>query len=250
MGIIARPTTRGESTRRDHNGAVRESIIMAGNRERALAIDVVSDVVCPWCFIGKRRLEAALAQLGSDNGPVRPVVTWQPFELNPDLPREGIDRRDYLDAKFGGRERAAQIYERVRAAGATVGIAFAFDRITRQPNTLDAHRLIAWAQARGDAEPLVERLFRAYFLEGRPIGEQAVLAEIAAESGFDRADARTMLATGEGEEPVRKAIQRFVDLGVGGVPFFILANRVAVSGAQEPRVLLDAIDEAMRPEVI
>jgi predicted DsbA family dithiol-disulfide isomerase len=223
---------------------------MAGNRERALSIDVVSDVVCPWCFIGKRRLEAALAQLGSERGLPRPVVTWQPFELNPDLPREGIDRRDYLDAKFGGRERAAQIYERVRAAGATVGIAFEFDRITRQPNTLDAHRLIAWAQARGDAEPLVERLFRAYFLEGRPIGEQGVLVEIAAESGLDRAAARTMLATGEGVESVRDAIRRFVDLGVGGVPFFILGNRFAVSGAQEPRVLLDAIHEAVRPEVI
>jgi predicted DsbA family dithiol-disulfide isomerase len=221
---------------------------MAGNRERALSIDVVSDVVCPWCFIGKRRLEAALAQLGSEGGSMRPVVTWQPFELNPDLPREGIDRRDYLDAKFGGRERAAQIYERVRAAGASVGIAFAFDRITRQPNTLDAHRLIAWAQARGDAEPLIERLFRAYFLEGRPIGEQRELAEIAAESGLDRAAARTVLGTGEGEQAVREAIHRFVDLGVDGVPFFILGNKVAVSGAQEPRILLDAIHEAARPE--
>ncbi len=220
---------------------------MAGNRQHRLSIDVVSDVVCPWCFIGKRRLEIALSQLESHRGPPRPDVTWQPFELNPDLPREGIDRRAYLGAKFGSRERAAQIYERVRAAGASVGIEFAFDRISRQPNTLDAHRLIAWAWARGDAEPLVERLFRAYFLEGRSIGAQDVLADIAAEAGLDRAAARAMLSSGEGEAAVRAAIRRFVDLGVGGVPFFIFGNKVAVSGAQEPQVLLEAIDEAVEP---
>jgi predicted DsbA family dithiol-disulfide isomerase len=216
---------------------------MAGSREHRLSIDVVSDVVCPWCFIGKRRLAAALAQVGSRGGLARPVATWQPFELNPDLPREGVDRRDYLDAKFGGRARAAQIYERVRVVGASVGIEFAFDRISRQPNTLDAHRLIAWAQARGDAEPLVERLFRAYFVEGRSIGEQDVLADIAAEAGLDRSEARAMLRTGDGEAAVRAAIRRFVELGVSGVPFFIFGNRVAVSGAQEPQVLLEALGE-------
>jgi predicted DsbA family dithiol-disulfide isomerase len=221
---------------------------MTGNRERHLSIDVVSDVVCPWCFIGKRRLEAALAQLESRGGLARPVVTWQPFELNPELAREGIDRRDYLEAKFGGRERASQIYERVRAVGATVGIEFAFDRIVRQPNTLDAHRLILWAQARGDAGPLVERLFRAYFLEGRAIGEQDVLADIAAEAGIDRAEARAMLSSGEGEAAVRSAIRRFVELGVGGVPFLIFGNSVAVSGAQEPQVLLEAMGEAVEPD--
>ncbi len=218
---------------------------MAGNCEVPLSIDVVSDVVCPWCFIGKRRLEAALAQLGSAVELARPVVTWQPFELNPELPREGIDRRDYLDAKFGGGGRAAQIYERVRAAGATVGIEFAFERIARQPNTLDAHRLILWAQGRGDAEPLVERLFRAYFLEGRAIGEPNVLADVAAEAGLDRGAASSMLSSDEGEATVRAAIRHFVALGVSGVPLFIFGNRIAVAGAQEPPLLVKAMAEAV-----
>ena len=145
----------------------------------ARVIDVVSDVVCPWCYIGKRRLEAALQRL--DGSP--PQIHWHPFQLNPDLPAEGVDRRSYLEAKFGGARRADEIYARVRAAGASVGIAFEFDRIQRQPNTLDAHRLIAWAQARGDAEPLVERLFRAYFIEGRFIGDARVLEQIASDAG-------------------------------------------------------------------
>ena len=152
--------------------------------ERAMTIDVISDVVCPWCFIGRRRLGEALALLATREPHVRPVVSWHPFQLNPDLPREGIDRRAYLEAKFGGHARADDIYARVRAAGASVGIEFAFERIDRQPNTLDAHRLISWAQARGDPEELVERLFRAYFLEGRSIGERGVLATIAGEAGL------------------------------------------------------------------
>ena len=143
-----------------------------------LTIDVVSDVVCPWCYVGKRRLEAALAQLVACE-PVRPLVSWHPFQLNPDLPRTGIDRRTYLETKFGGPARATEVYDRVRAAGRTVNIPFAFDRIERQPNTLDAHRLVSWAQAQGDADPLVERLFRAYFLEGIYIGNREVLATLA-----------------------------------------------------------------------
>ena len=148
----------------------------------ARVIDVVSDVVCPWCYIGKRRLEAALQRL--DGSP--PQIHWHPFQLNPDLPAEGVDRRSYLEAKFGGARRADEIYARVRAAGASVGITFEFDRIQRQPNTLDAHRLIAWAQAHGDAEPLVERLFRAYFIEGAFIGDARVLEQLASRSGVRR----------------------------------------------------------------
>lgn len=212
----------------------------------ALTIDVISDVVCPWCFIGRRRLGTALQLLAHRERDVRPLVSWHPFQLNPDLPREGIDRRAYLEAKFGGWERAAQIYESVRAAGKTAGIDFAFERILRQPNTLDAHRLISWAQARGGAEEVVECLFRAYFLEGRFVGDRAVLAAIAGEAGLSAEAAGDYLASEEGVGAITAMDERVRELGVTGVPFFIFAGRVAVSGAQEPSVLVDAMDEATR----
>lgn len=207
-------------------------------------IDVFSDVVCPWCFIGKRRLEAALARHAEQRDDAMPVVRWQPFQLNPGLPPEGIERSAYLEAKFGGPARSAQIYARVREAGKTVGIPFDFDAITRQPNTRDAHRLIAWAQDRGDPENLVERLFRAYFLEGRSIGEHRVLAAIAGEAGLDAAAATAFLATNEGIERVDAMARRSTELRITGVPFFIFNGRLAVSGAHEPDVLLDALNQS------
>lgn len=209
-----------------------------------LTIDIVSDVVCPWCYIGKRRLEAALAGLVAGEPHVRPFVSWHPFQLNPDLPRSGIDRREYLEAKFGGAARADDVYDRVRAAGRSVGIAFAFERIERQPNTLDAHRLIAWAQAQGDADALVERLFRAYFLEGVYIGDRETLATLAGEAGYDGDAARLHLASDGGLSDVMAMDRRVRELGVTGVPFFIFEGKVAVSGAQEPETLLEAIDQA------
>ena len=207
-------------------------------------IDVISDVVCPWCYIGQRRLAEALARLPADDPARRASIRWHPFQLNPDLPQAGVARKTYLEDKFGGRMRAAQIYERVSAAGATVGIPFAFDRIAIQPNTRDAHRLIAWTQAQGDAGSLVERLFRAYFIEGRAIGNRDVLAAIAGEAGFDSAAARTMLDSDEGVDAVTLMDQRARDIGVQGVPFFIFNQHVAVSGAQEPDALLQAIAQA------
>ena len=218
----------------------------ASTAEPALTIDVISDVVCPWCFIGRRRLGAALQMLAQRERDIRPLVSWHPFQLNPELPREGIDRRAYLEAKFGGPQRAARIYERVRAAGKTVGIDFAFERILRQPNTLDAHRLISWAQARGDAEDVVERLFRAYFLEGRFVGDREVLAAIAGEAGLSTEAAHAYLAAGEGAAAITAMDERVRELGVTGVPYFIFAGRVAASGAQEPSVLVDAMDEARK----
>jgi predicted DsbA family dithiol-disulfide isomerase len=213
---------------------------MAGDYQ----IDVISDVVCPWCYIGLRRLAQARAALAEDD-PARDVpVRWHPFQLNPELPRAGVARRAYLEDKFGGPERAAQVYARVAAAAATVGIAFAFERIERQPNTLDAHRLIAWAQARRDAGDLVERLFRAYFIEGRAIGEREVLAEIAGEAGFDAAHARARLESDAGIEEIARMDRRAREIGVGGVPFFIFNEQIAVSGAQEPDVLVDAMGKA------
>ena len=214
--------------------------------EPRLTIDVISDVVCPWCFIGRRRLGIALAQFGASEPRVRPLVSWHPFQLNPDLPPEGIDRGAYLAEKFGSAHRAADIYERVRAAGTSVGIDFAFDRIARQPNTLDAHRLISWAQAQGSAEELVERLFRAYFLEGRFIGDREALAAIAGEASLSAEAARAYLASSEGTEAIAQMDRRVRELGVTGVPFFIFGGRIAVSGAQEPAVLVGAMTDAVR----
>ncbi len=207
-------------------------------------IDVISDVVCPWCYIGQRRLAAALSRLPEDDAARRAPVRWHPFQLNPDLPQAGISRKTYVEDKFGGPERAAQIYARVSAAGASVGIAFAFDRIEIQPNTRDAHRLIAWAQARGDASDLVERLFHAYFIDGRALGDHAVLAAIAGEAGLPSDEARRLLDSGEGMDAIALMDRRAREIGVQGVPFFIFNQHVAVSGAQEPETLLDAIAQA------
>lgn len=238
--IIARPIAAGIM----RYTAVEER--MPRSPALPLTIDVISDVVCPWCYIGKRRLEAALALVAEERAAGEVSVRWHPFELNPELPAAGLDRRAYLEAKFGGPERAAAIYERLRGAGATVGIPFALDRIARQPNTRDAHRLIAWAQARGNAEPLIEKLFAAYFLEGRNPGERDVLAAIAGEAGEDSAAARAMLESGEGRDEVEASERRAQEIGIGGVPFFIFNGRLAVSGAQEPRVLAQAMAEAAK----
>jgi predicted DsbA family dithiol-disulfide isomerase len=207
-------------------------------------LDVISDVVCPWCYIGQRRLAEARSRLPEDDPARRAKLRWHPFQLNPDMPPMGISRQSYAEAKFGGPQRAAEIHARVSAAGATVGIAFAFDRIERQPNTRDAHRLIHWAQAQRDASDLVERLFRAFFVDGRDIGDRAVLAAVAGEAGFDSGTARAMLESGEGADAIDAMERRAREIGVQGVPFFILNRRIAVSGAQEPAVLLDAIARA------
>jgi predicted DsbA family dithiol-disulfide isomerase len=212
----------------------------------ALTIDVVSDVVCPWCYIGKRRLEAALARLRESDPELPVVVRWHPFQLNPDLPRDGVARRDYLERKFGGPERAREIYARVSAAGRSVDIPFAFDAIERQPNTLDAHRLVAWAQSRreGDPDKLVEALFRAYFVDGRYVGDRNELVALAADAGYDADDAGKFLASEELVDVVSEADRRSRQMGISGVPFFIFGGKTAVSGAQEPQALLEAISQA------
>lgn len=201
-------------------------------------IDIVSDAICPWCFIGKRRLEAALAAAPDD---VRLFVGWRPFQLNPDMPPEGADRKAYLAAKFGGEERAGRLYEAVREAGASVGIEFRFDAIKRTPNTIDAHRLIGFAGRAGLQDPVVEGLFRAYFLDGRDIGDRGVLAEIAAAAGLDAKVLREYFAGIEDVERVKSEDATARRMGVQGVPCFIFNRKYAVSGAQAPDVLLEVM---------
>jgi len=208
----------------------------------AMTVDIVSDVVCPWCYIGKRRLEAALA---AREGP-SPVIRWLPFQLNPGIPAGGVDRRSYLEEKFGGPERAREIYAQVEAAGRDVGIPFRFEKIDRQPNTSDAHRLIAWAQAvaPASADRLVERLFQAYFTEGVDLGVVGELVRLAGYSGCDPDAARAHLESAAGRSEMAEADARMKSMGIGGVPFFIFNRRVAVSGAQPPAVLADALAQA------
>ena len=219
----------------------------AARSRAAVVIDVISDVVCPWCYIGKRKLEAALGELGRQDAAAEPSVRWHPFQLNPDLPPQGIPRKAYLHAKFGGVARAAEIYARVEAVGAEVGIAFDFDRIEIQPNTLAAHRLIAWAQDQADAAltgDLVERLFQAYFVQGRAIGEPDELARIASEAGLDPAAAQAMLASTKNLAAVSAEDREARDVGINGVPFFIFNGSTALSGAHDPETLLQAIAAA------
>jgi predicted DsbA family dithiol-disulfide isomerase len=208
----------------------------------ALVVDVVSDVVCPWCFIGKRKLERALSSLRTAEPALDVTTRWHAFQLNPDLPAEGIPRRDYLARKFGAR--SADIYQRVQTVGAEVGIAFAFDRIERQPNTLDAHRLVMWAQAGGDAAPLVEALFAAYFIDGRAIGAREVLADIAHETGLEREEVLAFLVSDALVDATCAEDREAREVGVEGVPFFIFNGTIAVSGAHEPKMLLEAIAAA------
>jgi predicted DsbA family dithiol-disulfide isomerase len=200
-----------------------------------LVIEIASDVICPWCYIGKRRLEKALALL---DGEVKPEIRWLPFQLNPDMPKAGIPRADYRKAKFGSVERARGLDARVAAEGQGEGINFAFERMERTPNTVAAHQLIDLAQKQGRGTPVVDALFRAYFEEARDIGDAAVLAEIAASAGVSgwpqQSDGKQVAAL---EEDVR-------NLGISAVPTFIIDRKLGVSGAHPPEALAKAIREA------
>ena len=209
---------------------------------RTVQIDVVSDAVCPWCYIGKRNLEAALAGLPD----VVPTIHWRPYQLDPTIPAGGLDRHDYMARKFG-EDRLAGIHARLTEAGKAAGLDFAFDRIRRSPNTLDAHRLIRWAWSAGKQDAVVEALFRAFFIDGEDIGDREVLTARAAGAGMDPEIVTRLLDEGADADAVRGEIEKARSLGVTGVPFFILEGRIGVSGAQPPEVLARAISKALEP---
>ncbi len=210
-----------------------------------LRIDIVSDVVCPWCYIGKRKLEAALALPEAAALP-KVEIRWHPFQLNPELPAAGIPRKQYLEDKFGGPQRAAEIYARVRSAGRSAGLELNIDGITLQPNTLAAHALIAFAQQGGQSagSDVKERLLKAYFIDNRFIGSIDVLADIAREAGLDAEAARAFVTDPQRREAVASADAQARSMGIQGVPFFIFNQKVAVSGAQDPAALLAAMQQA------
>jgi predicted DsbA family dithiol-disulfide isomerase len=204
-----------------------------------LTIDIVSDVVCPWCYLGEKRLEAALQ---GEAGPVE--VRWRPYQLDPTIPEEGLDRTEYIEKKFGKSGRLQSVHDNLTRLGAQLGLPFAFDKIKRSPNTLDAHRLIRWAGSAGVQAEVVDRLFKAYFVEGRDIGDRAVLVEIASQCGLDAGQVERLLANGADADLVRQEIEQAQAMGVSGVPFFIFGGRLGVPGAQEASVLRQAIAQA------
>jgi predicted DsbA family dithiol-disulfide isomerase len=205
-----------------------------------LTIDVVSDVVCPWCLIGKKRLEKALALR-----PDIPVeVRWRPYFLNDWVPREGISRDEYLTRKFGSPERYRSIAGRVAAAAQAEGLTYNVDLIARQPNTLDCHRLILWARNTGDPAKMKQRLMELYFTEGADLTDREVLVKAAADCGMDAGLTRELLASDRDVDRVTQEVNQAKEAGIEGVPFFILGGVLAVSGAQDPVYLADALARA------
>jgi predicted DsbA family dithiol-disulfide isomerase len=208
--------------------------------ETPLTIDVVSDVVCPWCYLGKRRLERALAAVGDQSN----VVRWQPFRLDPTIPPEGINRDTYLTGKFGNVHAVDEAHRRLTEMGRNEGIDYHFERITRSPNTIDAHRLVRWAARDGKEEAMVERLFAAYFRDGLDVGDHEVLAQLAREVGVGDGNVAERLAGDDDRREVVGAIEDAYRIGVSGVPCFIIDRRYAVMGAQPAEVLVRAIAQA------
>jgi predicted DsbA family dithiol-disulfide isomerase len=215
---------------------------------RSLHIDIVSDVVCPWCYIGKRHLEAALSEWRLSNAAVAVTTRWHPFQLNPDLPSDGVDRKTYLEDKFGGPARAKEIYARVGAAGAAAGLSLNFVAIVKQPNTLAAHALIDFAQTSSDsatADRVVEALFKAYFVDGRFTGDIDVLADIAASCGLETERLRASLADAFSLDRIASADANVRAQGVSGVPFFVFNQKYSMSGAQPVAAMVDAMARAI-----
>lgn len=206
---------------------------------RKVVIDVVSDVICPWCFLGKRRLDKALASLPD----VQADIGWRPFLLDPTIPPEGMDRHAYLSAKFG-EERLKTLHDPLEAAGKEDGVPYRFDAITRTPNTLNAHRLLRWSHAEGKQQDLAERLFMAYWNQGRDIGDIAELSAIASEAGMNGADAEAKLRTDVDADKVRREIMQAQSMGISGVPCFVFGQKFGVMGAQAPAALVEAIEKA------
>ncbi|WP_420415410.1 DsbA family oxidoreductase [Roseibium sp.] len=206
----------------------------------AITVDVVSDVMCPWCYIGKRRLEAAIKQVPDLTVDVR----WHPFQLDATLPKTGKDRQQYLSDKFGGLERAKQIYAQIEAAGREEGIPFAFDKIKLSPNTLDCHRLILWSRVDDVQNDVVERLFKAYFIDGEDLTQTDLLVRISDEAGMESDLVEQLYETVTDLDKIQAQIAKAQETGVTGVPCFIIDGRFVLAGAEKAETIAAALQHA------
>ena len=209
---------------------------------KTLEIDVVSDVICPWCFLGKRRMDKAIASIDD----IKVEVNWRPFLLDPSIPKEGMSRREYMENKFGP-ERLKTIHDPLIAAGKEDGVPFQFEKITRTPNTIDAHRLIRWSHPTGRQHDVAERLFMAYWNGGKDVGDRKVLLAIAAEAGLDATEISAKFEQETDLEAVRAEVEQASRMGVTGVPCFILGRKQGIMGAQPAQVLAEAITRLASP---
>lgn len=207
--------------------------------DNVVQIDVVSDVMCPWCYVGKKRLEKALAMVDDD---IEVQINWKPFQLDPTIPPEGRDRKKYLADKFGSPEQAAQTYAPIKEAGVNEGIPFNFDEIKVSPNTLNAHRVIRWAHECGCQDAMSERLFVAYFIEAADLTDNAVLVDLAVEAGLERDVVERLLEGDSDMKEVQQEIAHYQKMGVHSVPTMIVGNKYAVSGAQEAETIVQVIN--------
>ena len=205
-------------------------------------LDILSDPICPWCYIGKANLFTALNRI-----PDHPfVIEWHPFQLNPEMPADGMDRRAYLEGKFGGQEGAVQAYLPVQENAEKAGLTIHLDKIARTPNTLDAHRVIHWAGIESKQTAMVDALFAAYFVEGRDIGDHEVLSDLADSVGLDAAMISKLLASDSDVADIRKRDAHSREMGVSAVPTFIVANQHAVPGAQQPEMWVRVIEDIQK----
>lgn len=210
-----------------------------------MQLDVVSDTVCPWCYIGKRRLDEALALRGSEGITLR----WRPFQLDASIPEGGVDRKAYMQKKFGADpERARAVSQTIRDHGEALGIQFNFDKIERAPNTLDSHRLIRWAGTAGCQNEMVDILFRRYFTDAEDIGERSVLLDAAAEAGMDTDIVEYLLNRGADAELIRREDGLAREMGIQGVPSFVINEKWVMVGAQETASLIKMFDKLMAKE--
>lgn len=205
-----------------------------------MEIEIFSDVVCPWCYIGKRRLDAVMGTPVGEGVSLR----WRPYQLYPNMPAEGMDRARYLEARYGADADRGRVPRRIEAEAGEVGLTLDFSAIGRMPNTFQAHRLLELAAARGVQHELAEVLFDFYFCSGRDVGDPEVLAEAAESVGLDRTGVRDYLAGSEGVDAVREQLGRAMDVGVSGVPCYLLAGRFALPGAQTPEVMAQFMERA------
>src|ERR1700730_5099473 len=242
MGSRSTGAGKTSRTKRQSSGQpLSVSIIRSGHFMNRMKIEIYSDIICPWCYIGKRRMQVALKLLGKE---FTPKIVWRPFQLNPDMPLEGMNRKTYRTKKFGSWERSLAMDAEVASTGKGLGIEFNYNKVLMTPNTLAGHRLLWWAEQQNHQDHLSEALFRAYFTEGRDVGRHDVLAEIAAEVGFPRGDARAFLDSEAGKKEVDEEAQKGLKLGLQGVSFFVVNGSPAISGAQRPQTFLEVLRQA------